>query len=182
MQKKYERAGKRSAAGGVGGPRPMTKQSVCGSSSDSENLLADAKLAYQSLHHVVLCHRPKEGEPMPKPQTNRIIQRVVRLSPEEDKAVKAAAEQAGFNTQASYLRSLALKRRQTQSVSRLDRDLQKQIWKQIAGMGRNLNQIAFKMNSDVFVYPDEIKRLESEINALRDDLKKLIESKPEDES
>ena len=118
---------------------------------------------------------------MPKPQTNRIIQRVVRLSPEEDKALGAAAEQAGFNTQASYLRSLALKQRgEARTISRIDRDMQKQIWKQVAGMGRNLNQIAFKMNSEVFVYPEEVKRLESQISALRDDLQKLIESKPEE--
>ena len=118
---------------------------------------------------------------MPKPQTNRIIQRVVRLSPEEDKALGAAAELAGFNTQASYLRSIALKQRgEARTISRIDRDMQKQIWKQVAGMGRNLNQIAFKMNSEVFVYPEEIKRLESQISALRDDLQKLIESKPEE--
>jgi hypothetical protein len=66
---------------------------------------------------------------------------VVRLTTEEDQQVTASAADLGL-TPAAFLRLSALKklpRRRGGAV--LDRETQKELWKQVAGMARNLNQL-----------------------------------------
>lgn len=87
-------------------------------------------------------------------------------------AVKAKATGAGYSSNASFLRECALGKKMRQA-SRLDPVFQKQIWSQVSGIGRNINQIAFKFNSDTWVAPDEFKSILEEIKGLRKDLDAL---------
>jgi hypothetical protein len=105
---------------------------------------------------------------MSRPKTHRIVQRVVRLSAEEAALIEEKACLSGM-TPAAYLRSAGLgKKIQTRkgSGSRFDRDLQKEIWKKVAGFGRNLNQVA------VYFHKGKIK---GQPEKLRFDLKELRE-------
>ena len=107
-----------------------------------------------------------------KPRTNRIIQRVVRLTVEEDLAIKDKATGAGYPSNAKFLRECALGKKM-KSAAKIDPTFQKQIWRQVSGIGRNINQIAFKFNSDTWVAPEEFKSILEEIKGLREDLAAL---------
>ena len=78
---------------------------------------------------------------MARPRTDRTVQRVVRLTLEEDQQLATSAAELGL-TPAAFLRLAALKklpRRRGGAI--LDRETQKELWKQVAGMARNLNQL-----------------------------------------
>ena len=115
---------------------------------------------------------------MPKKQTHRLKQRVVRLSESEDQTIREKALEAGYSTHASFLRELALGVK-IKTSGKLDREFQKQIWRQVSGIGRNLNQIAFKLNSNAGIYQTEFEAVYEEIKALRTDLKNIGLEKPE---
>ena len=112
-----------------------------------------------------------------KTRTDRVVQRVVRLSIEEDLAIGAKATGAGYSSNASFLRDVGLDKRM-RTAGKLDREFQKQIWKQVSGIGRNINQIAFKLNSGSEAYPGEFKAILEEIKELRADLENIGLEKP----
>ena len=107
-----------------------------------------------------------------KTRTDRVVQRVVRLSVEEDLAIGAKATGAGYSSNASFLRDIGLGKRM-RAEGKLDREFQKQIWKQVSGIGRNINQIAFKLNSGNETYPGDFKAILEEIKGLRSDLENI---------
>ena len=102
--------------------------------------------------------------------TGRNIQRVVRLSPDESRLVDSAASQLGL-TPASYLRHLGTSRK-LPKTGKIDRDAQREIWKQVSGMARNLNQITIRANS-LQLQPGELKELSGGINRLLEQIKEL---------
>ena len=65
------------------------------------------------------------------------------------------------------------------TAGKLDREFQKQIWKQVSGIGRNINQIAFKLNSGSETPPGEFKAILEEIKGLRADLENIGLEKPD---
>jgi len=67
-----------------------------------------------------------------------------RFSPDELAEVEEAARKEAV-TVCEYLRQTALKRKLRTSF--LDRDAQREIWKQVAGAARNINQIAKRVNT-----------------------------------
>ena len=100
---------------------------------------------------------------MPRAKTDRNIQRVVRLSAEEDSHVSTQAAELGL-TPATYLRLTALKKLpKVRGV--LDREIQKELWKQVTGMARNMNQLTRCAHSGK-LQVGELEGLTSEIRRL----------------
>jgi hypothetical protein len=64
---------------------------------------------------------------------------VVRLTAEEDRQLAAQADELGLSP-AAFLR-LAAGKKLPRRRGALDRETQKELWKQVAGMARNLNQL-----------------------------------------
>lgn len=102
---------------------------------------------------------------MARPRTDRTTQRVVRLTAEEDQQVAASAAELGLSP-AAFLRLAGLKkfpRRRSGAV--LDRDAQKEVWRQVAGMARNVNQLTKYAHSGK-LRPGEIEGLARELRVL----------------
>lgn len=97
--------------------------------------------------------RPKD------PKTERIH---VRLSPEEHSELMEAAKREAM-TLPEYLRMSGLKRRPPSTL--LDRDAQREIWKQVSGIARNINQITIRANQLIFV-PGELENIQREVQNL----------------
>lgn len=100
---------------------------------------------------------------MGRARTDRIVQRVVRLSVEEDKIVGENAEELGVSP-ASFLRLAAIKKLPRRSGI-LDLEMQKEIWKQVSGMGRNINQLSKYAHSGM-LKPGELEGAIFEIRGL----------------
>ena len=102
---------------------------------------------------------------MARPKTDRTIQRVVRLTSDEDKLLASQAQELGISPSA-YLRQAGLKklpRRRGNGV--LDPEVQREVWKQVSGMARNLNQLTKHVHSGA-VKEGEIEGLRGEVGAL----------------
>ena len=76
---------------------------------------------------------------MARPRTDRTTQRVVRLSATEDATVSAQAAELGL-TPAAFLRLSAL-RKLPRRKGILEPKLAREIWQQVSGMARNVNQL-----------------------------------------
>ena len=102
---------------------------------------------------------------MARPRTDRRIQRVVRLTAEEDQMVTNQAQELGVSPSA-YLRQAGLKklpRRRGNGV--LDPEVQRDVWKQVSGMARNLNQLTKHVHSGA-LKEGELEGLRGEVGAL----------------
>ena len=100
---------------------------------------------------------------MARPRTDRTTQRVVRLTAEEDQQLGAQAAELGLSP-ASFLRLAALKKLPRRRGA-LGRDTQKEVWKQVAGMARNLNQLTKYAHSGK-LKPGELEGLTRELKVL----------------
>ena len=103
---------------------------------------------------------------MARPRTDRSIQRVVRLTAEEDQMVTSQAQEVGL-TSATYLRQAGLKklpRRRGNGV--LDPETQREVWKQVSGMARNLNQLTKYAHSGTLEGEGELGRLRTQVQEL----------------
>jgi hypothetical protein len=69
---------------------------------------------------------------------------VIRYSEQEYEHVKKQADKTGL-TVASFLREISLEN-EPRRRGILDRDAERDIWKQVAGLGRNFNQITKRVN------------------------------------
>jgi len=76
---------------------------------------------------------------MGRAKTGRTTQRVVRLSEQEDAAVNAQATELGL-TPAAFLRLAAL-RKLPRRRGILEPETAREIWQQVSGMARNVNQL-----------------------------------------
>ena len=103
-------------------------------------------------------------------ETTRSIQRVVRLTPDESKLIDESAAHLGL-TPASYLRHLGTNKRLPRT-GKLDRDAQRELWKQVAGMARNMNQITIKANS-LDLKKGELESLSLSIESLMKKIQEL---------
>lgn len=101
---------------------------------------------------------------MGRARTDRKIQHVVRLSEAEEKILSLKAQEAGLS-EAAFLRASGLGKPFRRN-GKLDRDVQKEIWKQIAGAGRNLNQMTKIANMERGIRPAEVESLAAEIRRL----------------
>lgn len=99
--------------------------------------------------------RPKKDDP-------RNTRYVVRFSPEEAEKLTEAAAKEGVSI-ATYMRRASLGRKPP--GGRLDRDSQREIWRQVAGVARNVNQIARAANAGA-LKPGELERLTDEVRGL----------------
>ena len=102
---------------------------------------------------------------MARPRTDRTIQRVVRLTVEEDQMVTSQAQEVGL-TASAYLRQAGLKklpRRRGGGV--LDPEVQREVWRQVSGMARNLNQLTKHVHSGA-VREGDLEGLKGEVQAL----------------
>ena len=102
---------------------------------------------------------------MPRPRDPRTVRVQTRFSPEEMQEVEAAAKRDAV-TVCEYLRQTALKRRHRASF--IDRDAQREIWRQVSGAARNINQITKKVNTSTV--------MEEDVSALRAELQQIIDS------
>ena len=100
---------------------------------------------------------------MARPRTDRTHQRVVRLTDEEDQQLSASAAELGLSP-AAFLRRAALKKLPRRRGV-LDRDAQKAVWSQVAGMARNLNQLTKYAHSGK-LKPGELEGLTRELQVL----------------
>ena len=100
---------------------------------------------------------------MARAKTDRTIQRVVRLSEAEDTHVSTHAAELGL-TPAAYLRLTGLKKLPRRHGV-LDREIQKELWKQVTGMARNMNQLTRYAHSGN-LQVGELEGLASEIRRL----------------
>lgn len=100
---------------------------------------------------------------MARPRTDRTTQRVVRLTAEEDQQLRAQAAELGL-TPAAFLRLAALKKLPKRRGA-LDRETQKALWSQVAGMARNLNQLTKYAHSGK-LKPGELEALTRELRVL----------------
>lgn len=100
---------------------------------------------------------------MARPRTDRTTQRVVRLTAEEDQQLSIQAAELGL-TPAAFLRLAALKKLPKRRGA-LDRDAQKELWRQVAGMARNVNQLTKYAHSGK-LRPGELEGLTREFRAL----------------
>ena len=101
---------------------------------------------------------------MGRTRTDRTVQRVVRLTTAEDEQVSRQAAEFGL-TAAAFLRKAGLRtlpRRQ----GVLDRDMQKEVWRQVAGMARNLNQLTKYTHEGGAVGGDALEALRIEVRGL----------------
>ena len=101
---------------------------------------------------------------MARPRTDRRIQRVVRLTAEEDQMVTNQAQELGISPSA-YLRQAGLKKLPKRRGGALDPEVQRDVWKQVSGMARNLNQLTKHVHSGT-VKEGEIEGLRGEVQAL----------------
>ena len=102
---------------------------------------------------------------MARPRTDRTIQRVVRLTSDVDKLLASQAQELGISPSA-YLRQAGLKklpRRRGNGVP--DPEVQREVWKQVSGMARNLNQLTKHVHSGA-VKEGEIEGLRGEVQVL----------------
>jgi hypothetical protein len=88
---------------------------------------------------------------------------VVRLTAEEDQQLSAQAAELGL-TPAAFLRLAALKKLPKRRGA-LDRETQKAVWSQVAGMARNLNQLTKYAHSGK-LKPGELEGLTRELRVL----------------
>ena len=102
---------------------------------------------------------------MPRPRNPRAVRLQTRFSPQEMQELEEAAKREAV-TVCEYLRQAALKRRQRASL--LDRDAQREIWRQVSGAARNINQITKKVNASNLMNED--------VSALRAELQQIIDS------
>jgi len=80
-------------------------------------------------------------KPTGRPRTNRKNRVVVRLTDDELAKLKEYAVINAKNP-ATLLRTLATRPNFSGHHNRLDRDIQKKLWQQVAGIANNINQIA----------------------------------------
>ena len=108
---------------------------------------------------------------MSRPKTNRHIQRVVRLTTEESEIINEKAQKCGLSP-AQYLRSCGLSKtlKARGDASRLDPDIQKEVWKSVSGFGRNLNQVALFFNRERIKGTESVK---FDVEELRGEVKHL---------
>jgi len=81
------------------------------------------------------------ARPTGRPRTNRKNRVVVRLTDDELAKLKEYAVINAKNP-ATLLRTLATRPKFSGHHNRLDRDIQKRLWQQVAGIANNINQIA----------------------------------------
>jgi hypothetical protein len=98
-----------------------------------------------------------------RPPTHRTEQIRVRLSKEELDTITSNAKIASLKP-ATYLRHLGMRRHI--SNGKLDRDTQTEIWRQIAGIARNINQITKTYHIENRVEIEELKHDLEQIRAL----------------
>ena len=101
---------------------------------------------------------------MGRTRTDRTVQRVVRLTTAEDEQVSRQAAEVGL-TAAAFLRKAGLRtlpRRQ----GVLDRDMQKEVWRQVAGMARNLNQLTKYAHEGGSVRGGDLAAISGDVRAL----------------
>ena len=102
---------------------------------------------------------------MARPRTNRTHQRVVRLTADEDRQLAASAAETGLSP-AAFLRLAGLRKLPRQRARAvIDRETQKEIWKQVSGMARNLNQLTKHAHSGQ-LRPGELDGLRDELRAV----------------
>jgi len=108
---------------------------------------------------------PKDGEEeqMGRPKTGRTTQRVVRLSEPEDAAVNAQARELGL-TPAAFLRLAAL-RKLPRRRGLLEPETAREIWQQVSGMARNVNQLTKYAHAGK-LKPGEVESLGQSVQAL----------------
>ncbi|MGB9151910.1 MAG: hypothetical protein WCD70_02360 [Alphaproteobacteria bacterium] len=102
--------------------------------------------------------------------TNNHLTRVsFRVKPDERKRIVADAKLAGM-TMGSYARSRLLEAPETKTVYR--RTMTKRLMTKLIGdigrVGNNMNQIAFKMNSDIVLSPLDKHLHEEGVRALKE--------------
>ena len=102
---------------------------------------------------------------MARPRTNRTHQRVVRLTADEDRQLATAAAETGLSP-AAVLRLAGLRKLPRQRGSAvIDREAQRELWKQVSGMARNLNQLTKHAHSGQ-LRPGELDGLRDEMRAV----------------
>ncbi len=96
--------------------------------------------------------------------TGRSKQVCVKMTEEEFLRVKDTADYLGL-TEAAWMRQAALLPPSGGNAT-LTRAAEREIWKQIAGVGRNVNQIAHRVNRDGAqqLRPGELERLREEVH------------------
>ena len=110
---------------------------------------------------------------MARPRTDRTIQRVVRLSSDEDQLVASQARELGLSPSA-YLRQAGLKKLPKRSSGMLEPERQAEIWKHVSGMARNLNQLTKYAHSGS-LGEGELEGVKREVQAL---VRWMIEAGP----
>ena len=100
---------------------------------------------------------------MGRPKTHRTEQRVVRLSAEEDALVKAQATELGLSP-AAFLRLSAL-RKLPRRQGVLAPEAAREIWHQVSGMARNVNQLT-KIAHAGKLKSGELEAMTKEVQAL----------------
>ena len=100
---------------------------------------------------------------MGRPRTERTEQRVVRLTAEEDALVAAQAAELGL-TPAAFLRLAGL-RKLPRRRGALDPEMAREIWRQVSGVARNVNQLARHAHMGN-LQPGELEGLRAEVQAL----------------
>ena len=93
---------------------------------------------------------------------NRMIVVTFRLAPDELEFVKQKAELSGAKNLSCYLRKMAI----TGMVINYSDETLKALKKDIAGIGKNINQIALRVNSTNNIYYDDIKELQKKVNEI----------------
>ena len=100
--------------------------------------------------------------PRPPKDAPRNTRYVVRFSPEEAEKLTQAAAQEGISV-ATFMRRAALGRKAPSG--RLDRDSQREIWRQVSGVARNVNQLARAANAGA-LKPGELEQLTEAVRGL----------------
>lgn len=97
-----------------------------------------------------------------RPRPHRVS---VRLSPEEYEHVLSTSAELAL-TPSEFMRRLSLKK-QLPRRGAFDRDAQREIWKEIHAIGKNINQLAHNSNRGVLFPPEDL-------NFVREALQKMV--------
>ena len=93
---------------------------------------------------------------------NRMIKISFRLAPDELEFVKQKAELSGTKNLSCYLRKMAI----TGMVINYSDETLNTLKKEIAGIGKNINQIALRVNKTNAIYSDDINEIKEKVDEM----------------
>jgi hypothetical protein len=98
----------------------------------------------------------------------------IMVTEEEKQLIEAKRKLAGFSNTGAYMRKIAI----DGQIFKIDPEPLRNVSAQMTGIGRNINQIAKRVNTFSNIYKDDVNELKEEMEEIWQLLKSILSKLP----